>query len=336
MLPLVTIMIPTYRQARFIADAVESALAQTYPNVEVVVADDASPDATGAVVARFASSGRLRYLRNSRNLGRVGNYRQTLFRAARGDWVLNLDGDDYFTHSDYIAEAMSLALDDPRAELVFGQAIYLTATEHFVMNRVGRHVQAWDATEFVTRAPVFGGGLGPIHSASIYRRATALRADFYRRDIISSDLESLYRIALHSTHPAGGRVIYLPRIAGVWRQHEHNVSRQVTVDQCLEDFALVDGIEADLRRHGTATDRQVRAWRRKALRDLTVSRAAVLIRSGAIDAVPAMIAGVATREPGFMAPFTAHVCARAVRYAGRRLARSVMRRRPLAARVAAE
>src|SRR5207249_2051241 len=50
---LVSIVIPCYKQARFLADAIESALAQTYRTIEIVVVNDGSPDETAAVAARY-------------------------------------------------------------------------------------------------------------------------------------------------------------------------------------------------------------------------------------------------------------------------------------------
>src|SRR5690606_24488463 len=53
--PLVSICIPTYNGAAYIAEALESAIHQTYPHLEIVVSDDASTDATLAIVERFKS-----------------------------------------------------------------------------------------------------------------------------------------------------------------------------------------------------------------------------------------------------------------------------------------
>src|SRR5690348_16409624 len=50
--PLVSIIIPCYNQAHFLAEAIESVLAQSYPHFEIVVVDDGSPDNTAEVVAR--------------------------------------------------------------------------------------------------------------------------------------------------------------------------------------------------------------------------------------------------------------------------------------------
>ena len=101
--PLVTIMIPTFGKAQYLSKAIESALSQDYPRLEVVVSDDASPDATASIAARYEGDSRFRYVRNPQNLGRVGDYRKTLAHRARGDFVLNLDGDDWLSDDRYIS-----------------------------------------------------------------------------------------------------------------------------------------------------------------------------------------------------------------------------------------
>jgi len=56
-LPLVSIIIDNYNYGRFIQDAIESALNQTYPNIEVIVVDDGSTDNSREIISRYASAG---------------------------------------------------------------------------------------------------------------------------------------------------------------------------------------------------------------------------------------------------------------------------------------
>jgi glycosyltransferase involved in cell wall biosynthesis len=86
----VSVIIPTYNQARFVASAVESALAQTYPDVEIIVVDDGSTDDPRAALAPYRA--RIHYIRQE-NKGLSGA-RNTGFLASHGDYVLFLDSDD--------------------------------------------------------------------------------------------------------------------------------------------------------------------------------------------------------------------------------------------------
>lgn len=89
--PLVSILIPAYNE-RFFPQALASALAQTYPNIEIVVCDDSAGPAIEQAVERAASP-RIRYVRNPVNLGFGGNFTQCL-SLARGEFIKFLNDDD--------------------------------------------------------------------------------------------------------------------------------------------------------------------------------------------------------------------------------------------------
>ncbi|WP_349370899.1 glycosyltransferase family A protein [Salinarimonas sp.] len=90
--PVVSVIVPTYNRARTLARALDGALAQTYRHLEVIVVDDASTDATEALV-RSRTDTRLRYLRQPANAG-VAAARNRGVREARGSLLAFLDSDD--------------------------------------------------------------------------------------------------------------------------------------------------------------------------------------------------------------------------------------------------
>src|SRR6516162_10757007 len=120
--PSVTIMIPVYNQAKFLHLALESALAQDYKYLEVVVSDDNSTDNTREIVHQYLSDPKLKYFRNGNNLGRVANYRKLLEDCATGDWVVTLDADDFFIDPSFISQSIDLITSHPEKDIVFVQA----------------------------------------------------------------------------------------------------------------------------------------------------------------------------------------------------------------------
>jgi glycosyltransferase involved in cell wall biosynthesis len=90
--PLVSVVIPCYRQAHFLPEAIESALLQTYPHVEIIVVDDGSPDDTSAVAARYP---KVRCVRQP-NRG-LSAARNSGLRASAGEYLVFLDADDRLT-----------------------------------------------------------------------------------------------------------------------------------------------------------------------------------------------------------------------------------------------
>ncbi|MDO9635466.1 MAG: glycosyltransferase [Thiobacillus sp.] len=83
--PLVSIVLPTYKRAHLLAQAIRSVLDQTYANLELIVVDDNSPDDTAAVVQSFDDS-RIRYLKNDPNL-KLPRALNRGFAETRGDYL---------------------------------------------------------------------------------------------------------------------------------------------------------------------------------------------------------------------------------------------------------
>jgi len=90
--PKVSIIIPVYNDESYVADAIESALAQTYSDVEVIVVDDGSTDSTSDILRRY--EGKIVVV-TQENQG-AGGSRNTGIRASRGEYLSFLDSDDLF------------------------------------------------------------------------------------------------------------------------------------------------------------------------------------------------------------------------------------------------
>lgn len=137
-LPLLSVVIPAYNVAPFIAAAVGSVLRQTMDDLEVIVVDDGSTDDTAALVGAFQDA-RLRLMRQD-NKGAAGA-RNTGIRAARGRYLGLLDGDDIWMVTK--AERHIAMLDaDPDIAVSFSHSAYLgpdgTATGACLIEHVHR------------------------------------------------------------------------------------------------------------------------------------------------------------------------------------------------------
>lgn len=111
---LVSIVIPCYNDARYIEQSVFSALNQTYPDIEVIVVDDGSDEATKVVLNRLES--KITKLISQENQGQ-STARNVGIREARGVYILVLDSDDYFEPT-FCEKASSVFLENSEVKLV--------------------------------------------------------------------------------------------------------------------------------------------------------------------------------------------------------------------------
>lgn len=125
-MPKVSVLIPVYNRANFIAECIQSALDQTYPDFEVVVVDNASDDGTWEICQRFAAlDQRVRVFRNDTNIGPVRNWKRCA-EEAMGEFSKILFSDDCLEPN--CLSEMVPKLDDPDVALVYC-AVFMGATK---------------------------------------------------------------------------------------------------------------------------------------------------------------------------------------------------------------
>lgn len=230
--PKVSILIATYNQPGYIEDAVKSALSQDYNNLEVTVSDDSENNDTGEILKSYLADPRFSYYKNEKNIGRVANYRRLLYELARGEWVMMLDGDDYYIDNSYISKAISIIEKDPSIVLVGGgHEVYNENTNATAVNKLVNEDVVFDgANVFINKLSL------PQHSTDLYLRSLACKIDFYRHSSAGSDAESLFRLCLH------GRVAYLSSIVSVWRIHKSNATYSRNLNDQLKDLDFIKNV----------------------------------------------------------------------------------------------
>jgi len=106
----VSVCIPTYNYGRFLGQAIESVLAQTWGDFELVVCDNASTDDTQAVIGSFRDE-RIRSHRNDTNIGLFGNFSRCL-ELAQGELVKFVCSDDWLAPT-YLERTVPVMRDHP-------------------------------------------------------------------------------------------------------------------------------------------------------------------------------------------------------------------------------
>lgn len=148
--PLVSVVIPLYNYAKYIREAIDSVLAQTWPNVEVIVVDDGSTDDPYPVIRDLAITSKIQYVYQE-NQGAAAA-RNKGIEISTGEWIICLDADDMLKPT-YIMECLQV----PEADIISTSMIYFGDE-----NRVHTFSQKPVYSEFIYN--------NQIHCASMFRK----------------------------------------------------------------------------------------------------------------------------------------------------------------------
>ncbi|MGA2602767.1 MAG: glycosyltransferase family 2 protein [Verrucomicrobiia bacterium] len=211
--PLVSVVIPTYNYGHYICETVESALAQTYSPVEIIVVDDGSTDDTRERLATYGN--RVRYIRQQ-NRG-LSAARNTGIQAAQGAFIALLDSDDLWL-PDKLERQVAVAVHQPDAGLVASEAFTICEDGQrldFEKERCPRE----GFRELTVRDLLEFGAFSP--SSVLTRRDALLDGGGFDEGLkAAEDLEMWIRIAVRS------RVLRLNASLTGQREHSGSMSHQ--------------------------------------------------------------------------------------------------------------
>jgi hypothetical protein len=124
--PRVSLAMPVYNGERFIGEAIESILSQTFSDFELIITDNCSTDSTEAIARNFAArDSRVLYFRNERNIGAANNYNLG-FELARGQYLKWCACDDLISPN-HLSVLVAALDSDPVPGLAYGQTICIDA-----------------------------------------------------------------------------------------------------------------------------------------------------------------------------------------------------------------
>ncbi len=292
----VSVIMPTYRRVQFLADALESALAQTYPDIEVFVSDN-SPDDVVEQVVRGYQDDRIRYRRHAVNVGGAANFLGAVQDAA-ADVVASLHDDDRWEPT-FLERVARPLVEDPSLAIAFcdfdvvdesgrrrGQETsYLTRRRHRVAVPAGRI----SLRQPRPMAAVLAGWLcQPAYAAAFRRDLVAGRA-------LPPPLDPLYdlwinQLACHDGHDA----LYVAEVLTHYRTHPGSqTTASPFLDQSVTAYRgyVEDDAFAPARRH-----------LERFLVRLHLHQAAAALRSDDRDAYRDHLGAAAELAPGSQRP----------------------------------
>jgi glycosyltransferase involved in cell wall biosynthesis len=213
-------LVPAWRSAAFIQETLASLAAQSYPNLHILISDDASPDHTAQICEEFAAQREnTRVIRQPRNLGWVDNV-NALLAAAEGDYFFFAFHDDVLKPM-YVERLANALTENPAAVISFSDL-----ETHHLDGTI--EMQEYTLLEGITEARARGrqvlsrDGTWWAPNRGLFRASTARKIGGMRKHVAgecSADLPWLLRLALV------GEFVRVPEALVVKRFTQQSLSR---------------------------------------------------------------------------------------------------------------
>lgn len=164
---LVSILIPVYNRGDLISETIESAINQTYENIELIIVDNKSTDNTFKICKSYEKKfpDVIKVFQNKKNLGPVINWKECL-RYSKGKYIKFLYSDDQID-KDFIKKTVKILIENPGIALVFTRVkIYGQVTRDYIFGETGKY----SSSEFIEGA-LIGNKLIPVSpSCALFRK----------------------------------------------------------------------------------------------------------------------------------------------------------------------
>jgi glycosyltransferase involved in cell wall biosynthesis len=229
--PRISIIIPSYNQGRFLAQALDSIFQQSLPPYEVLVMDGASQDETRAVLERYAERHPQLHWRSEPDAGPADAVNKGLARA-QGDWIGICSADDCYCPGAFAAVAATAA-SEPEVGFIYGdlQAMTLEGRPYSTPSRYPPF--SWEA--------LFGIALC-IHQGSIFFKASVARAaGGWNPAYYGCDLDYWLRLMFRT------RAVKLSQLLSYWRTYPEQRTRSDRYARICRDYQRMIEESADLR-----------------------------------------------------------------------------------------
>lgn len=220
--PLISVIIPVYNGERYLAEAIESVLAQTYRPIEIVVVDDGSTDSSADVAERFSPPVRYCFQPNSGPAAA----RNTGLKMARGDIIGFLDQDDIWP-AGKLALQVARLIENPSLEIVLGRTQ--------IMLLSGATDGKQEFKEFATP------WISMLLSSALFRKSVFDKVGLFDETMrhYADDLDWFLRAREYSAS-----MVVLEQITLLYRIHGRNTTR----DKTVRSYGLAEVLKKSLGR----------------------------------------------------------------------------------------
>lgn len=234
---LISIVLPVYNGAKFLRESIDSVLAQTYTNWELLIVDDCSRDETPAIAQEYAQrDSRIRYYRNEQNLRLPRNLNKG-FSLTRGDYLTWTSDDNRYRPE--ALEKMYCALqENPNAQLVYAS--------YDVIDEDDKLIETYIAKPGSIKRLV---GFNTVGACFLYtRKAYEAVGDYDHEMILVEDYDYWQRIAMRFETVTIEQILYDYRrhsgaLTSTMRQEQFNRNREKMLLKNIGGFGKLDMLQ---------------------------------------------------------------------------------------------
>jgi len=226
--PKVTIVVPVYNRERMIGETIDSALRQTYSNIEIIICDNCSTDSTLKIVENYASlNSNIKIVKNEENLGPVLNWKVG-FDSATGDYIKILWSDDLIAET-FIADAIAI-MDDETAFVMSGISTFDSTTKEVLSEFNFNGKESHTIEQYLDDILMFNKNGFPSSPGCALFRALDLRSAFVI-DVVNTDNLNFRRYGAGNdlllfliTAVKYKKIKILPYLGSLYREHKESLS----------------------------------------------------------------------------------------------------------------
>ncbi len=217
---LVSIILPTYNREEYIKIAVESALNQSYKNIELIIIDDGSSDRTKDVISPYLADSRVRYIYQD-NKGQAYAMNKG-FKMAAGDIVCWIDSDDVYLPGT-IKKIVEIFRKRPDVDVVFGDLL--------ISDKNGKIIDYWKRLDFDMEALIYTGMVLTPGDTTFWRRSLYEKLNgFDTKYLRSYDYDFVIRMGLF-----GAKFYHTPNFLAIYRLHKHQLTKSTELCKLEND-----------------------------------------------------------------------------------------------------
>jgi glycosyltransferase involved in cell wall biosynthesis len=263
--PKVSIVITCFNREKYIAEAIDSAVLQTYSNIEIIISDNNSTDRSFSIIKKYERDCKVIINQNSINIGALENFKKAA-ELASGDFITFISSDDYLCDVNFIKKAIDMFNDNNEIVVIRGRNIFKNEIDGGKFSDCLAH-QHWGKKYYGQKsipgkivfldypdAPSIGFG------GSIYNRKLFVEFDFCaNKKVYYHDAEISLKFLLN------GSAAFIKDKTYVVRIHNGNDTNAISIERIINNTEFIESVYNYAKYNSTLSLYELDDWRHKML-----------------------------------------------------------------------